>query len=70
MKENITLEIMKEAKANPNGWVYKIDQKYDLSGDIPPEAIVGAWSVNNNGVIAGEFIRNKKYIPSSNKKLT
>tara|TARA_R110002110_G_scaffold415856_1_gene658386 strand:- start:28600 stop:28806 length:207 start_codon:yes stop_codon:yes gene_type:complete len=67
MQETTCLEIIKEAKANPNGWVYKIDQKYDLSGDIPPEAIVGAWAVDSKGEITGDFIQNKKYIPLSIK---
>lgn len=61
-------DLLKEAKNNPNGWVYKIDNGYDLSGDIVPEAIVGAWKVNENGDITGEFISNKNYIPS--KQLT
>jgi hypothetical protein len=34
---------------------------YDLSGNIRPEAIVGAWEVDRNGDIIGDFISNKNY---------
>ena len=60
----ITDEIIKEAKKNPNGWVYKIDKNYDLSGDIPPEAIVGAWKVDYNGnIILDSYIPNNNHLP-------
>jgi len=64
LSEKITADLIKEAKDHPNGWVYKIDQAYDPSGDIRPEAIVGGWKVNENGDIVGSFIPNKNYVPS------
>ncbi len=58
---------IEEARRTPNGWVYKIDAAYDVSGDIPPEAIVGAWKVDENGEISGEFLENPNYIPLDEK---
>ena len=67
MIEEITEEIINEAKNNPNGWVYKIDSGYDLSVDTPPESIAGAWKVDENGNIVGDFIPNVNYVPYENK---
>ncbi len=52
---------MLEAKSFPNGWVYRIDSKYDPSGKVPPKGIVGAWQVNECGEIVGEFKHNPNY---------
>jgi hypothetical protein len=52
-----------EAKHNPNGWVYRIAGNFLPHEDVPPEAIVGAWKVNNNGEIIGEFKINPNYDP-------
>jgi hypothetical protein len=61
-------DIIKEAKKNPNGWVYAIDFKY-LDGDrVPPEAIEGAWKVNANGEIEGPFTPNEQYRPIENSR--
>ena len=58
-----TPEARDEAKRNPGGWVYAIDGRYDPDGRIPPQAIQGAWKVDENGEIVGEFIPNLNYIP-------
>lgn len=50
-----------EAKSNSGGWVYEIDQGYDPNGAIPPEAILGAWQVNERGDIVGDFRPNPNY---------
>ncbi len=54
-----------EAARTPNGWVYRIAGQYDPNGEVPPEAIVGAWKVNSHGKIEGDFIPNKNYWPKS-----
>ena len=54
---------IQEAKEHPNGWVYRIAGAFGPNDGVPPEAIVGAWKVNENGVIVGEFIQNRKYDP-------
>lgn len=52
-----------EAKSNPGGWVYRIAGKFGPTEAVPPEAIVGAWKVGDNGLIVGEFIVNGGYDP-------
>ncbi len=56
-------EVMQQAKFHANGWVYQIDGKYAPSQAVPPEVIMGAWQVDANGNIVGEFIANSKYKP-------
>ena len=63
----VTAETIDLAKKNPNGWVYKIEGEFSPDQDIPPEAIVGAWKVDENGGIEGEFIANQKYISGLKK---
>jgi hypothetical protein len=63
-----TNEAIQAAKNNPNGWVYTIDPQYSNESFIPPEAVVGAWKVNNSGEIIGDFIPNPNYIPLKKEK--
>ena len=56
-----TLGEIEEAKSQPYGWIYRISGKYDPDGTIPPEAIVGAWKVDGEGDIEGQFIPNPNY---------
>ncbi|KIO74922.1 hypothetical protein TH53_23630 [Pedobacter lusitanus] len=55
----------KEALNHPNGYVYVINEAYSDKKDVPPEAIAGAWKVNENGLIEGDFIPNPKYLDKS-----
>jgi hypothetical protein len=50
-----------EAKKHPNGWVYVLDNEFEGKERVPPEFIKGAFKVNQNGEIIGEFIANKNY---------
>ncbi len=50
-------EALAEAKLNPGGWVYEIE-----------EAIVGAWQVDESGNIVGEFKPNPNHQPQSNQQ--
>ena len=50
-----------EAKLYPNGRVYRIAGQFTDDQRVPPEAIVGAWKVDANGEIVGNFIRNPNY---------
>jgi hypothetical protein len=54
---------IEEAKRTPGGWVYRIAGKFGPKDRVPPEAIVGAWKVDAEGNISGDFIRNKNYDP-------
>ena len=51
----------KEALDHPGGYVYVIDEGFDKNEAVPPEAILGAWKVNDQGIIIGEFIPNPNY---------
>jgi hypothetical protein len=61
-------QAIEAAKQNANGWVYKIDFRYPSQDQVPPEAIVGAWKVNAQGVIEGEFVPNASYCPIERSK--
>ena len=62
-----TSEAIAEARQNPGGWVYAIDGRYDSDGAVPPQAVKGAWKVDENGNIVGEFIPNPNYVPNHPK---
>ena len=55
-------EARREALMHPNGWLYMIDGNYGPSEFVPPEAIVGAWKVNEKGLIVGDFMPNSNYV--------
>jgi hypothetical protein len=54
---------IEEAKRFPNGHVYRIAGPFGAADAVPPEAIVGAWKVDADGVIVGEFVKNPNYDP-------
>lgn len=62
---NPSEQAKKEAINHPNGYVYVINEAYSNKKDVPPEAIAGAWKVNENGIIEGDFIPNPKYLKKS-----
>ncbi|WDE08245.1 hypothetical protein SG34_013640 [Thalassomonas viridans] len=58
-----TPEMVEEAKNNPGGWVYVIEGNYGPNDEVPPQAIAGAWQVDNNGeIMKGSFRVNPNYI--------
>lgn len=63
----ITEQAKAEAKANPNGWIYAIGGGYNSTEAVPPQAIRGAWKVDENGNITGEFKPNPNYDPAFQK---
>jgi hypothetical protein len=66
-KHEITDDVIKAARENPGGWVYKIEGQFCPQDHVPPEAVVGAWKVDDNGLLTGEFVSNPKYLPGDNK---
>ncbi|MCC8472378.1 MULTISPECIES: hypothetical protein [Xanthomonas] len=55
-------DLIREAKANPGGWVYEISGKYDPNGEVPPHAIKGAWRVSQaDEVIPGSYQANPNF---------
>ncbi len=63
----VTEEVIRAAKANPGGWVYKIEGAFGPDEAVPPEAIAGAWKVDASGVLTGEFVANPNYCPRTSK---
>ena len=59
---------IEEAKKNPNGWVYRVKGSFHAGEAVPKEAIVGAWKVDAEGRIVGEFTPNPNHVPSFEKK--
>jgi hypothetical protein len=53
--------LLREASSKPGGWVYEIDPRYDPDGAVPPEGIIGAWKVGDDGAPTGEFEANPNY---------
>lgn len=54
-------EAKKEALKNANGYVYVLDKEYEGKDDVPSKAILGAWKVNEKGIIIGAFLPNPNY---------
>lgn len=68
LAHEITDEVIRAARENANGWVYKIEGAYGPTEYVPPEAIVGAWKVDENGNLVGEFLPNPKYQTGTSKR--
>lgn len=64
-ENEITDEIIQAARENPGGWVYKIEGSFGRNEYVPPEAVVGAWKVDSEGRLTGEFVQNPKYRKST-----
>jgi len=57
-------ELLAEAKATPGGWVYSIDAAYAPDGPygrVPPEGIIGAWKIAEDGTPTDEYWANPDY---------
>jgi hypothetical protein len=54
---------MMDARFRPGGYVMRIHRSLDPGGDIPREAVLGAWQVDGRGRIVGDFIVNPDYDP-------
>jgi hypothetical protein len=63
-KPKITSEMRANAQANPNSWLYVIDEAFDPNGPVPSWAVVGAYPVNAAGKVVEDFHPNDRYRPS------
>jgi hypothetical protein len=55
--------IIAEAKSHPGEWVYEIVGSFGPHDPVPPEAIRGAWKVDDQGQVVGQFQANPKFRP-------
>lgn len=63
-RPTITREMRANARANPNSWLYVIDEAFDPKGPVPSWAVVGAYPVNAAGDVVADFHPNNRYRPS------
>lgn len=56
-------EEIEAARWRPDGYVVRIVRSLDPAGEVPPDAVIGAWPVDGRGRIAGPFIVNPDYDP-------
>ena len=54
-------ELIAEASRTPGGWVYEIVGTFGPDHAVPPEAIKGAWKVDDNGELTGEYRPNRRF---------
>lgn len=52
---------VEEARRIPGGWVHQIEGPYGPDDAVPPQAIVGAWKVDDQGRLTGEFVPNPNH---------
>lgn len=55
--------LVAEAKTQPGGWVYEIVGDYGPKDEVPPTAIRGAWKVDDDGQVVGDFLPNPAFEP-------
>jgi SAM-dependent methyltransferase len=60
-------DLQEQAGENAGGWEYELDPSFRGTGLIPPERIVGAWRLDDDGSATDEFVANPSYRPSSPK---
>lgn len=54
-------EIKKEALKYPNRYIFILDKEFEDEEDVPTDRILGAWKVNEEGIIVGPFLLNPNY---------
>lgn len=55
--------LIAEARRQREGWVYIIDQRTRTPrGDVPPEDIVGAFTVASGKIVPGSYQRSRKHV--------
>lgn len=59
--DEISEKLFAEAKHSPRGWVYIYDWEYGQDEHVPPEAIIGAYAVDEFGEIVGEMTKNDRH---------
>jgi hypothetical protein len=61
--------LIAEALRVPGGWVYEIVGEFEPDQAVPPEAIKGAWKVDDDGKLTGEYRANPRFSDYSRKRV-
>ncbi len=56
-----TPEMIEEARNNPGGYVYAIEGVFGPEDTVPPESIKGAYKVDLEGNLTGEYQPNPNF---------
>jgi hypothetical protein len=51
------------ARTKPGGWVYEVVGEFGPDDAVPPTSIRGAWKVDDDGEIVGDFLPNPVFEP-------
>ena len=54
-------ELRELARKAGGGWLDEVVGDHDVSGEIPVSAIKGAWRLDANGDLTGEYVANPNY---------
>ncbi len=57
-RPDLPVSALTQAKRTPGGWLYQFDQEFGEDSDVPPEAITGAWKIDEDGNVTDEFTPN------------
>ena len=59
----VTDEMRAHALVQPDSWLYVLDPAADPDSAVPPELVVGAFPVDEHGVLGEPFEHNPLYVP-------
>ncbi len=56
-------DVRRKARATGGGWYYEIVGSYSDNDAVPPSAIKGAWRLDADGNLTGEYRPNPNFKP-------
>ena len=62
VRHDIPAEVHRQAGRLRDGWVYEIAGHFGPDDAVPPTAIKGAWRVDEQGRVTGEFMPNPRFM--------
>lgn len=61
MSEPITAEMRRQARQQPQSWLYLTDPAYAEATEVPPWAVIGAYEVDDRGEVLEKFYENPNF---------
>jgi hypothetical protein len=62
-------EIREQARLAGGGWLDEVVGTHDPSRPVPMTAIKGAWRLDENGELTGEYVANPTYYEEPRRKV-